>query len=112
MSVAPVLAQPRKPGLKSLLRAESPREKKKEASDRPSPQHGAKLLIISLPVGQQLLELKPNGSKIRNSDIRPRRDAGELNVVGPILLESRCRNAAHPSHEGERGVVWHVLSPP
>jgi hypothetical protein len=62
VSVVPVLAPPRKPRLKSPLRVESPREKKEEASDRPSPHHGAKLLI-SLPVERQLLELKPSGSK-------------------------------------------------
>jgi hypothetical protein len=69
--------------LKLLLRVESPRGKKKEASDRSSPHHGARLLI-SLPVERQLLELKPSGSKFGNSDIRPRRDAGEWSVVGPI----------------------------
>ena len=81
--VAPVLAPPRKPRLKLLLRVESPQGKKEEASDRPSPHHGAKLLI-SLPVERQLLELKPSGSKFGNSDIRPRQDAGEWSVVGPI----------------------------
>jgi hypothetical protein len=104
MSVVPVLAPPRTPRLKSLLRVESPRGKKEEASDRPLPHHGAKLLI-SLPVEQQLLELNPSGSKIMigNSDIRPRRDAGEQSLVSPIPSESRCRNAAHPSQEASRG---------
>ena len=81
--VAPVLAPPRKPRLKLLLRVESSQGKKEEASDRPLPHHGAKLLI-SLPVERQLLELKPSGSKFGNSDIRPRRDAGEWSVVGPV----------------------------
>ncbi len=64
VSIAQILAPPRKPRLKSPLRIKSPLEKKEEASDRPSPHHEAKLLI-SLPVEQQLLELKQVARKFR-----------------------------------------------
>ncbi len=44
-------------------------------------------LLISLPVEQQLLELKPSGSKFGNWDFRPRWDAREWSVDGPIPLD-------------------------
>ncbi len=53
VSVALVLAPPRKPRLKLPLLVESPQGKKEEASDRPSHHRGAKPVKI-LPVERQL----------------------------------------------------------
>jgi hypothetical protein len=58
--------------------------------------------LISLPVEQQLLELKPNDSKMATLAPRPRRAAGRV-VLGWLVHPpgSRCRCAARPSRGGE-----------
>ena len=67
--------------------------------------------LISLPVEQQLLELKPNGSKMATLATRPRRAAGRVVLGWSIPRRSRCRCAARPSRGGERAVVWRVPYP-
>jgi hypothetical protein len=71
-------------------------------------------LLISLPVEQQLLELKPNGSKIGNTRVPTssgRRESSTWLVHPPeVPLQVRCVSEG-PSRGGKRAVVWRAPFP-